>query len=55
MNVKRYFTIWTGTRFHRAYKRMEGDRAFCGLRLRAGWVWTQTDGVVRGKCKRCYR
>jgi hypothetical protein len=53
--MKRYWRIWSGTRMHRAFKRMEGDKAFCGLRLRAGWGWALGEAGPDGpKCKRCY-
>jgi hypothetical protein len=53
--IHRYFAIWSGTRVHRAYKRMEGDRAFCGMTLRKGWEWaTFRYRAERPKCKRCY-
>jgi hypothetical protein len=61
-NVRRFYFIQPprGCLIHRSTSRIEGDKTFCGARLRLGWKWVGpiARGIARKfkgyrDCPRC--
>ena len=56
---KRFFSVMSpaGNLVHRMFANntAEGNKTTCGILVRAGWLFWNTDKKTKVKCKRCWR